>query len=316
MDSLSSGDTPASCRMYPAAPAISENREKREAPSVHLSPLPPLPWMLPLPSVLWGIGIFFFSLAAVSGASPYAAWESSVTPPATHPFPAIEPFDATYQFGWEGLRAGSADVHVSRGEKGSCTITASGGPNRVIRKLWEYQASYFGEAGPSGEVPSWFHMDEHISKGDLLSDAVFHPDSVFSCHRMLTEVKPWSETSVPEVRDLFAAMLFVRSQPLLDGDQLRLVVFPDQDTYLVDLNVVGRDTLTVEGKKVKAIKFTLRIQRVETRGAMIGSLKPHQKFHSGRVWMSDDQRRIPLRAEVDVFIGSVFGEMKKVTPSF
>jgi hypothetical protein len=31
--------------------------------------------------------------------------------------------------------------------------------------------------------------------------------------------------------------------------------------------------------------------------------------------MSDDARRIPLRAEVDVFIGSVFAELVKVSPS-
>jgi len=257
------------------------------------------------------------TLGVTCGASPYGAWESSLTPPATHPFPAIGPFEATYQFGWEGLRAGSATVRVNKGEKaGTCTIAASGGPNKLIRKLWEYQASYSGEAGFNGETPSWFHMEEQISKGDLLSQAVFDHDSVFACHRLLTEVTPWRYTPLPGVRDLFAAMLFIRSQPLLDGDQLRLAVFPDQGPYLVDLKVAGRDMLTVMGKKVKAIRFTVSIQSIETRGVKIGSLTPHQKFRSGRVWMSDDERRIPLRAEVDVFIGSVFGEMTKVNPSF
>jgi hypothetical protein len=31
--------------------------------------------------------------------------------------------------------------------------------------------------------------------------------------------------------------------------------------------------------------------------------------------MSDDARRLPLRAEVDVFIGSVFAELVKITPA-
>jgi hypothetical protein len=44
-------------------------------------------------------------------------------------------------------------------------------------------------------------------------------------------------------------------------------------------------------------------------------LAPHKKFRSGRVWISDDARRLPLRAEVDVFIGSVFAELAKVSPS-
>jgi hypothetical protein len=49
-------------------------------------------------------------------------------------------------------------------------------------------------------------------------------------------------------------------------------------------------------------------------GANIGRLAPHKKFRSGRVWISDDSRRIPLKAEVDVFIGSVFAKLVKVSP--
>lgn len=247
-------------------------------------------------------------------ANPYAAWEVALTTPAIHPFPPIKPFDATYQFGWEGLRAGSATVHLNKGEHGSRAITATGGPNKLIRKLWEYQASYFGEAGPNGEVPSWFHMDEKISKGDLLSDALFDQGSVYACHRLLSESKPWKKIALPGVRDLFAAMLFVRSQPLLNGERLVLSVFPDQGAYLVDLKVAGRDILTITGKQVKAIRFTIDIQTIQTRGEKVGSLKPHQKFRSGRVWMSDDDQRIPIRAEVDVFIGSVFAELVKIAP--
>lgn len=264
--------------------------------------------------MLWVAGISFAAAGITFGASPYAAWEASLTPPAIHPFPAIEPFDALYQFGWEGLRAGVTTVRLNKGENGLCTMTASGGPNKLIRKLWEYQASYYGEAGSSGEAPSWFHMDEKNSKGDLLSEAVFNHDSVFACHRLLTESKHWRHTSLPGVRDLFAAMLFVRSQPLIDGDQIRLSVFPDQGPYLVDLKVAGHDTISIMGKKVKAIRFTVGIQSIETRGPKMGGLEPHKKFRSGRVWMSDDERRIPLRAEVDVFIGSVFCELSAITP--
>ena len=192
---------------------------------------------------------------------------------------------------------------------------AKGGPNSLIRKLWNYQALYVGEAGDDGGVPSWFRIDEEVAKGDLLSEAVFGDESVLACHRFVWEPKPWTFTRLPGVRDLFAAMLFVRSQPLRNGDRLRLTVFPDQNPYLVDLTVAGRDTLTILGKKTPAIRFTVRIRTIETRGPNAGRLAPHRKFRSGRVWMSDDGRRLPLRAEVDVFIGSVFAELSTLTPA-
>ena len=236
----------------------------------------------------------------------------------------IAPFRATYRFGWEGVGAGGATVEVTRGadpdrnrnpDRDRLRVVAKGGPNSLIRKLWNYQAIYVGEAGDDGGVPSWFRIDEEVTKGDLLSEAVFGNDSVLACHRFAWEPKPWTFTRLPGVRDLFAAMLFVRSQPLRNGDRLRLTVFPDQNPYLVDLTVAGRDTLTILGKKIPAIRFNIRIQTIETRAPNAGRLAPHSKFRSGRVWMSDDARRLPLRAEVDVFIGSVFAELSKISPA-
>jgi len=262
--------------------------------------------------------------------SPYAAWEKTLTPPAPVPFGPIDPFRATYRFGWEGVGAGGAEVEVTTGYDESGIpdplrrrITGKGGPNSLIRKLWNYYADYIGEAGVDGQTPSWFHMDEEVSKGDYLSDAYFSSNgfgsgggggSFLACHRFPWENKPWTFAKLPGVRDLFASMLLVRSQPLRDGDRLRLTVFPDRSPYLVDLTVEGRDSLVMFGRKIRAIRFSVKIQSIETQGPGIGRLAPHRKFRSGRVWMSDDARRIPLRAEVDVFIGSVFAELVKITP--
>jgi len=241
---------------------------------------------------------------------PYSSWDSTLTPAAGRPFPVISPFKAEYRFGWEGVSAGGASVKVGVGPSGCRTMEAQGGPDFWIRKLWDYQAFYVGAAGPHGSVPSWFHMDEHESKRELLSEAVFKPGSVYACHRLLTEKKPWEFTEMPGVRDLFAAMLFVRSQPLRDGDRIRLAVFPDESPYLVDLTVAGRDMLTILGRKIPAIRFTIRIQNIETHGEHKGALTPDRKFRSGRIWMSDDAERLPLRAEVDIFIGKIFAEIE------
>jgi len=185
----------------------------------------------------------------------------------------------------------------------------------VIRKLWNYHARYLGEAGANGQVPSWFRMDEEVGKGDLISEASFTEGVAVSCHRFVWEEKPWKVTRLPGVRDLFAAMLSIRSQPLHDGDRILLTIFPDQNPYLVDLRVEGREILRIGERKIPSVRFRIGIQTVATTGSEIGRLAPHKKFRSGRVWMTDDSRRLPLRAEVDVFIGSVFAELAKVSPA-
>ncbi len=206
-------------------------------------------------------------------------------------------------------------MRVTEPSPGRRAITAEGGPSGWVRSLWNYHARYFGEAGLQGETPSWFHIDEEVARGDFVSDAWFPGNAVLACHRFLGETRPWWFTPLPGVRDLFAAMLEVRGLPLRDGDVIRLTVFPDRNPYLVELRVVGRDTLRIEGHPVKAARFSIRIWSIETTGTAIGRITPHKKFRSGRIWMSDDDRRLPLRAEVDVFIGSVFAELAKVTPS-
>ncbi len=206
-------------------------------------------------------------------------------------------------------------VEVSKSSSPGCLrIRAEGGPNSLIRKLWNYHASYLGEAGDNGQVPSWFRMDEEVGKGDLISEASFTEGVALSCHRLVSEEKPWKVTRLPEVRDLFAAMLCIRSQSFHDGERLLLTVFPDQNPYLVELRVEGRDILRFGEKRIPALRFSLKINTVATSGPAIGRLEPHKKFRSGRVWMSDDGLRLPLRAEVDVFIGSVYAEWARAYP--
>ena len=151
--------------------------------------------------------------------SPFAAWEKTLTPAASNPFATVDPFRATYRFGWEGIGAGGAEVEVTEGYDSSGTpnplrrrITGKGGPNSLIRKLWNYQAEYVGEAGADGQLPAWFHMDETVAKGDYLSDAFFDAEgggTFLACHRFPWEKKPWTLARLPGVRDLFAAMLLI-----------------------------------------------------------------------------------------------------------
>ncbi len=106
-------------------------------------------------------------------------------------------------------------------------------------------------------------------------------------------------------------MFFIRSQPLKDGDKVGLIAFPGDSPYLVEVDVEKRETITVAGQPRPAIRLGFKLQKIETKGG--AHLVEHQKFRNGTVWLSDDQDRIPLRAEVNIFVGFVYGELKSVT---
>jgi hypothetical protein len=41
-------------------------------------------------------------------------------------------------------------------------------------------------------------------------------------------------------------------------------------------------------------------------------LEPHRKFRHATIWISDDENRIPLRIEAQIFVGTVFAELQAV----
>jgi hypothetical protein len=42
------------------------------------------------------------------------------------------------------------------------------------------------------------------------------------------------------------------------------------------------------------------------------NLEPHRKFRRATLWISDDNDRILLRIEAQVFVGTVFAELQSV----
>jgi len=85
-------------------------------------------------------------------------------------------------------------------------------------------------------------------------------------------------------------------------------VWASNAPYLAMIKVVGRDKITVGGKKQNAIKLDLTLKRIDKKM----QLKDHKMFKSGRGWLSDDDKRVPLRIEADIFIGYVFAELESM----
>ena len=42
-------------------------------------------------------------------------------------------------------------------------------------------------------------------------------------------------------------------------------------------------------------------------------LQPHAKFKRAYIWLSDDPDRLVLRVQADIFVGSVWAELEKVS---
>jgi hypothetical protein len=136
----------------------------------------------------------------------------------------------------------------------------------------------------------------------------FRPGGVRSLRSNTKDEEPpeWKNFYVPGLRDMAGALLLARSQPLRDGDELALAVFPGEWMYLVRVKVEGRETLRWHGTDRPVIRLSMSIDVINKDL----TLRPHSKFQRGTVWVGDDDVRLPLRVEVKVFIGHVFAELE------
>src|SRR5205823_14111731 len=114
--------------------------------------------------------------------------------------------------------------------------------------------------------------------------------------------------ALPNLFDLHSAALYLRSQPLAQGNVYRLAVYPATNAYLAIVTVTGREKISVHAGTYMAIKLDLQLKRI---GKNL-ELQPHRKFRRGTIWVSDDPDRLIVRIEAQVFVGTVFAELQSV----
>lgn len=225
--------------------------------------------------------------------------------------PPPDKLRARYVFGWSGIQAAAADVQLERGAGGRWNAMVRGGTTGAARKLWKLDADFTSEIAEKGWQSVYCALTENYQRYRVTETSEFRPGGVRSRRESTKEgASPgtWLNFYVPGLRDMAGALLLARSQPLNNGDNLSLAVFPGEWMYLVRLKVLGREKLRWQGEKRDVLRCALEIDWIDKDY----SLKPHKKFQRGTVWVSDDELRLPLRVEVKVFVGHVFAELVEV----
>ena len=253
------------------------------------------------------------TVVSLGGAEIGPGWRQQVaTLRAGNFVPPPDEVKTRYVFGWSGIEAAEARTTLRRGVNGVWIGTVTGGTKGWARSLYKLDAEYRAEVASNDWRSLQTRQTENYRAYRTDEKAEFLPGGVRSW-RESTKAgakKPkWRNFYIEGIRDIAGALLLARSQPLRDGDVIRLAVFPGEWMYLVTVRVEKREKINVRGEERAAIRASLGIESIEKDYA----LKPHQKFQRGTVWVSDDELRIPLRVEVKVFVGHVFAELVEVS---
>ncbi len=217
--------------------------------------------------------------------------------------------------GWGAIPAAKAEFDFSRTSKGEQRLVMTTATSGAVRKLWRLDARHEALCRPATLLPLSLQQTETYSDETLRTRVTFNAGGV----SRVRESKPASGKAsgkpaktkrfeCPNVFDLPTSLLFIRSQPLRQGESYSLVVYPATDAYLARLQVFGRERIEAGGRTWPAVKLDVKLHAIDKKLA----LGPHQKFRKASVWVSDDRDRVLLKANAEVFVGSVWAELEKL----
>lgn len=255
-------------------------------------------------------------LVVVSPLHGDPAWvaQLSSTKPGTHP--AIHASKLEFSLSWKGiLKAGFLDIEFEpnhKSKKGHLVVKSSAYSQGVAAKLFPYSHSYWSEIQPRTLDSIYFKATEIDSKEKVVTVNRYHPKKVdvletttdFETYKVSSLKKTFNH---PKVRDLFSAILFIRSQKLDIGDEHQLLIHPLQSPYLLKVHVEAKE----QHHSQDAIRISFSMQKVDPKSH---ELIPYKKLKKPvTLWLSDNVDRIPLELRASVYIGDVRAVLTKHT---
>ena len=98
--------------------------------------------------------------------------------------------------------------------------------------------------------------------------------------------------------------LLAISQPIKVGDSMTLDVFAATERYVVQFRVTRREQIHFGADDVDTFRVIPTI-------LYVSNPKNHYKVTQAVIWLSADQRHLPLRLEADTFVGRIYIDLDK-----
>lgn len=114
------------------------------------------------------------------------------------------------------------------------------------------------------------------------------------------EPRQFSGTVTQQVLDILSALYYVRTHALEPGQDIVFDIINREEQYPLVVKVLGRETI-----KTAAGKFKCIVVEPQFRGEGIFV----SKGKSLKVWLTDDEYKMPVKMKAEVFIGSVSAEL-------
>lgn len=224
--------------------------------------------------------------------------------------PRFRPFDggekATYQASWMGVPVASTEIEtrpvVLDGKK-FYHVTVKAESWRYLDFIFKMRDTIESTFDAETLHPRRFVFIQRENKKIIDTIAEIDP----ATHKWVVRRKENKrhknfEFVSPYTLDTISAVYLARSLDFKIGDHFRLDVFGGKSRYLVTLDVVGKERVKVKTGEFDSYKIIPKVTDLSKTGYA-------KRVREATVWITADEKRLPIKMSTQVFVGSVNIEM-------
>ncbi len=223
--------------------------------------------------------------------------------------PKYFPFDGgekeVYNASWNGMiSVATAEIHtvptVVDGKK-VYHVRVEAKTSRALDLIWRMRDTISSTFDAKALLPSRFTFAQRENSRVIDTDARFDPTTKqWAVNRQQvgkkTRVYHFDSNNT---LDPITAVYLARSTDFKVGDKLYFKVFGGRYQYLLELFVEKKEPVSIQsGKTVEAYRIIPRVQNITKRGYA-------SRFNEATIWISADERRLPIKMSSKIAFGTV-----------
>lgn len=255
-------------------------------------------------------------LLAASSTLTMAGWKNEIRPYNSGSMTPFKPEKLEYTLSWQGaVKSGTLTIEFGKKDKRypkSFISHAYGRSTGAAYALFPYKFTFTSFASLKTHRPLIFVATEKDAKEEVQTKNRYKSPGM--THYSSTKIKRSGKEeekkhtfAAKAVHDPMTAMLAIRKEPLKNGDVVQICGHPFASPYLLKVTVLGRE----KHLGYDCIKLDVKITKIDKR---TGEFKKYKKLKKATLWISDDEKRIPVELRSKVFIGDVRATLVKRSP--
>jgi hypothetical protein len=250
-----------------------------------------------------------FTLCLLVGSASEAG-EAMIKPEAIPAYqPKYFPFEGgekeVYNASWNGMiSVATAEIHtvptVVDGKK-VYQVRVEAKTSRALDLIWRMRDTISSTFDAKALLPSRFTFAQRENSRVIDTEARFDPATKqWVVNRQQVGKKPrvyYFDSN--NTLDPITAVYLARSTDFKVGDKLYFKVFGGRYQYLLELFVEKKEPVSMKsGKTVEAYRIIPRVQNITKNGYA-------SRFNEATIWISADERRMPIKMSSKIAFGTV-----------